>query len=202
MSVKGYKFLERYVDDDYETVTLYFKAPKNTFKEMSKSKLSIEFPDDELDISEASVQVGPMLDYGTVTDWYDVKLTYEQIEELVDLALKTEKEQWAKKIISKIKKSGWSVYKGNDDYYSFGKYTPYGQNFNFSVEIGNSLEEFANNVYDYYEDFDVSYEAYLWLDCDGHGKNGAPYEMIDVYNDIKCCEQFIYELYELIKEEI
>lgn len=202
MSVKGYKFLERYIDNDYETVTLYFKAPKNTFKEISKSKLSIEFPDDELDISEASVQVGPMLDDGTVTGWYDVKLTYELIEELVDLALKTEKEQWVKKIISKIEKSGWSVYKEDEECYCFGKYTPAGQDFSFSVEIGDSLQDFVDNVYDYYEDYDVSYEAYLWLDQDGHGKNGAPHEMIDVYNDMKCCEQYIYDLYELIKEEM
>lgn len=33
--------------------------------------------------------------------------------------------------------------------------------------------------------FDISEEAYLWLDSSGHGTNGAPYDMRDVYEDFE-----------------
>ena len=42
-------------------------------------------------------------------------------------------------------------------------------------------------------DYDVSYETYLWLDNTGHGKNGAPYELEDILEDIKACEQYIQD---------
>ena len=50
------------------------------------------------------------------------------------------------------------------------------------------------NLRDYINDFDVSYEAYLWLDDTGHGRNGAPYEMIDVYEDMEECLHNMEEL--------
>lgn len=31
----------------------------------------------------------------------------------------------------------------------------------------------------------MSYETYLWLDSNGHGKNDAPYDMKDVYEDVE-----------------
>ena len=41
-----------------------------------------------------------------------------------------------------------------------------------------------------------SYIIYLWLDETGHGRNGAPYDMIDIYNDMLECESIIEELIE------
>lgn len=35
------------------------------------------------------------------------------------------------------------------------------------------------------DSFDVSEEAMLWLDSSGHGTNGAPYDMKEVYEDIE-----------------
>lgn len=35
------------------------------------------------------------------------------------------------------------------------------------------------------KEYDVSYETYLWLDDEGHGSNGAPYDMKDVYEDME-----------------
>ena len=54
----------------------------------------------------------------------------------------------------------------------------------------------------YYNDFDVSYEAYLWLDNTGHGTNGAPHDMKAVYEDMEECEGFIYELYQVVDKYI
>lgn len=104
------------------------------------------------------------------------------------------------RLLDKIKANGWSISDyGNGSFY-FSKYSPAGQDFGFEVE-GDDLDELASNIYNYYDDFDVSYETYLWLDESGHGKNGAPYDMKDLYEDMQACEDFIMELYEIIKEE-
>ena len=57
-----------------------------------------------------------------------------------------------------------------------------------------------HNLYSVYEDFDVSSEAYLWLDSDGHGTNGAPYDMKDLYEDFEACESAIYDLWEYLRD--
>lgn len=103
-------------------------------------------------------------------------------------------------IQDKIEEHDFSIYFEGDGMYDFGKYSGEGQDFHFCIDIGNNYEEFANNILEYYEDFDPSEEASLWLDDTGHGKNGAPYRMIDVYNDMVECRGFIYELYEIVKE--
>lgn len=104
------------------------------------------------------------------------------------------------KLLDKIKANGWSISDYGDNTFYFSKYSPAGQDFGFEIE-GNDLDEITSNIYQYYDDFDVSYEAYLWLDNTGHGNNGAPYDMKDLYEDMQACEDFIIELYEIIKEE-
>ena len=103
-------------------------------------------------------------------------------------------------IISKIEENDFTVDLEGGGRYRFGKYSSEGQDFSFVVDIGNTYKELATNILEYYYTFDPSAEAYLWLDDTGHGKNGAPYEMIDVYNDMVECRGFIYDLYEIVKE--
>lgn len=105
------------------------------------------------------------------------------------------------KLINKIEDNGYCVTDYKNGSFYFSKYSPAGQDFGFEVE-GEDLDELASNIYNYYDDFDVSYETYLWLDDNGHGCNGAPYDMKDLYEDMQTCEEYIYELYEIIKEEI
>ena len=51
------------------------------------------------------------------------------------------------------------------------KYTFYGQDFKFSVELENDdMEAFIDNIHEYYENFDVDKEAYIWIGSDGHSK--------------------------------
>ena len=95
----------------------------------------------------------------------------------------------------------WGIDYNDDGTIYFSKYSPAGQDFGFEVG-GTSLEELAENIYNYYEGYDVSYEASLWLDESGHGRNGAPYDMKDLYEDMEACEQMILELYNIIKEAI
>ena len=92
---------------------------------------------------------------------------------------------------------GWNV-EIQDNIVTFQRYSTYGQDFSFSLDVAETSDEFVDNLYNYYSEFDVSYEAYLWLDNTGHGTNGAPYEMIDVYNDMAECEAEICELWRKI----
>lgn len=80
-------------------------------------------------------------------------------------------------------------------YVELSFFSPEGQDCSLSIEKGNNIECFCNNIYDYYDNFDVSYETYLWLDSDGHGSNGAPYDMKDVYEDMAWCQDKIYDIY-------
>ena len=84
---------------------------------------------------------------------------------------------------------------------SFEKYSPAGQDFYFEVSVPNEEDEdtFYENVADaiftYWDDFDVCYETYIWLDETGHGRNGAPYDMMDVYKDMEACKTMIHDLW-------
>lgn len=105
----------------------------------------------------------------------------------------------SKKLIDKIKEHDFSVYE-DERGYDFRKYSSAGQDFGFYIDKQKTLADFTNEILQYYNGYDPSEEAYLWIDDTGHGKNGAPYEMIDVYNDMVECKDFIYELYEIILE--
>ena len=111
------------------------------------------------------------------------------------------------KIYEIAEREGWQVdYSYTDEQetevtFSFEKYSPAGQDFYFEVSVPNDDEEdiFYDNVADaiftYWEDFDVCQETYIWLDENGHGKNGAPYDMSDVYKDTESCEKMIDDLW-------
>lgn len=105
-----------------------------------------------------------------------------------------------KKLIKAIENAGFSVSKDDNNMYDFGKYSSAGQDFHFHVDTGECLGDFLCNIFAYYQGFDVSEETYYWLDDTGHGKNGAPYDMRDIYNDMEECEGFIDELYEIVRE--
>ena len=78
----------------------------------------------------------------------------------------------------------------------FSKRSSCGRDFSFEiiVEEDDNMIDIWRSLQSYCDDFDVSAEAYLWLDETGHGKNGAPFEMIDVYKDMEECKKFVCEL--------
>lgn len=85
--------------------------------------------------------------------------------------------------------------------FTFSKYTPAGQDFSFSVTMqDDDLDSLIGNIKEYYDNFDVDEEAYLWLDETGHGKNGAPYRMKDVVEDMEEAEKMIDRLLDSILE--
>ena len=110
------------------------------------------------------------------------------------------------KIIEVAEANGWSVYIEDESEgnicFDFGKYSPAGQDFHVSAELeNNEPDTLTDNLYARYSDFDVSSETYLWLDNDGHGKNGAPYDMKDLYEDIEACQEMIMDLYNIFNNE-
>ncbi len=75
-------------------------------------------------------------------------------------------------------------------------YSPAGRDVcvEFTFEEGTTKKQIHSEFESYYESYDVSYETYLWLDWDGHGKNGAPYEMEGVLIDSQWVENELSEL--------
>lgn len=100
---------------------------------------------------------------------------------------------------------GWNVdfsepQNGKTDV-NFAKYTSYGQDFNFSVKLeDDDMEAFIDNIHEYYENFDVDEEAYIWIGSDGHGKNGAPYHIADIVKDMEEAEVMMADLYEAFRQ--
>ena len=110
------------------------------------------------------------------------------------------------RIVEIAEENGWKVdvesNDGDNFSYEFSQGSPAGQDFSFEVEMeDNDVYALLNNIKDYYDNYDCSYEAYLWLDKTGHGTNGAPYDMKDVYEDMESCEKMTFELWKLLSEE-
>ena len=112
------------------------------------------------------------------------------------------------KVIEIAEENGFSadIYNNREDeeeyYFEFGKCSDCGRDFTFDIFFNTltDISDIADKIYEYYENFDVSYETYIWLDNFGHGMNGAPDDMLDAYNDTKQCEGFIEELYNAIQD--
>lgn len=103
-------------------------------------------------------------------------------------------------LIEAIEANDWAIKTYDDGFVIFSKFSPAGQDFFIEAELPDNLEDLYDDIMERYECYDPSEEAYLWLDNTGHGKNGAPYEMGDVYNDMVTCGNYIHELACLISE--
>lgn len=93
------KFEERFVNDELETVTLYFIAPKewlgNLFPEAVHAEISVEYPIAHPEARYASIMISPTKEDkdGCFEDyeWCDLTASPEEIESLMILAEKEEK---------------------------------------------------------------------------------------------------------------
>ena len=94
---KNIKFDESYINKEYDSITLYFIAPKELFnpididEETESVEISVECPREYISANYASVEYSPTkynveeecyIDY----DWRVVDLPYEEIEALIKLA--------------------------------------------------------------------------------------------------------------------
>lgn len=96
-----------------------------------------------------------------------------------------------------IESEGWSIEQEKENEYRVGKFSPAGQDFSIIMR-GDTDADFAESIYAAYEAFDPSTEAYAWLDESGHGKNGAPHDMLEVVTDMNYCKDEIYRLYQAV----
>lgn len=84
---------ERYNDDEYNTTTLYFKAPKEmlrrAYRDVIDATISVEFPSDNPIPAYCSVMMSPTGSDFSDYDWTDYTLSYSDIQKLLDLADKT-----------------------------------------------------------------------------------------------------------------
>ena len=115
-------------------------------------------------------------------------ITEEQIQRITDIA----------------QEKGWSISVEDENktsiQFEFQRYTKYGQDFLFNADMqGEDIDSLIANVKEYYEGFDADSEAYLWLDGNGHGKNGAPYRMKDVLADMEAAEGMVCKLLEAVR---
>lgn len=100
---------------------------------------------------------------------------------------------------------GWHVnagiyYKKQESEFAFGKFSPAGRDFSFTVSMKcANINSLIEAIEDYYESFDVDYETYIWLDQFDHGRNGAPYRMRAVLDDMEATEKMIGELLDAIQ---
>ena len=103
-----------------------------------------------------------------------------------------------KKMIKVAEKLDWSV-NVRENEFTFEKFSPAGQDFILSITADN-LEEAIEKIQNRCNGFDCSEEAYLWLDNTGHGKNGAPYDMKDLYEDMESCLEMMEELHDELEK--
>lgn len=109
-----------------------------------------------------------------------------------------------KRIIDISQYAGWNVEADDKELsnvqFDFQRYTKFGQDFNFGVNMLNgNIDSLISNIEHYYEGFDPDYEASLWIGEDGHGKHGAPYHIKDIVTDMEDAEDKIYELIETLR---
>lgn len=75
------------------------------------------------------------------------------------------------------------------------KYSPQDQDFIVPIWFETDNEcDFADRLEEYWRDFDPSEEAINWVGPDGHGTNGAPYDLQDIINDMVDCKEKLREL--------
>ena len=104
-----------------------------------------------------------------------------------------------KYLLDETERLDYSVEQEDGNVFLISTFSPAGQDCNASIDTEDNAELFINNIRAYAEDFDVSFETYLWLDSNGHGRNGAPYDMKDVYEDMKWWQNSLEKLANILE---
>lgn len=111
-----------------------------------------------------------------------------------------------KKIVKWMETAGWTTRRWKTDAYicyEISKSTPAGGDDSISIEIKEDRKDlFIQGLEDWIRGYDVNEETYIWLDEFGHGKNGAPYDMMDIYMDKKAFLSMAEELLDELKKRL
>lgn len=86
--------------------------------------------------------------------------------------------------------------------YEFECWTSCGGDFVFDIVLNPEFEpiDFMKELLYFTDGFDPDYETYIWLDSDGHGKNGAPYHIKDLLKDNEERLEILNNLYDTLQE--
>lgn len=82
----------------------------------------------------------------------------------------------------------WNVYESKDDI-EFEKYSPAGEDFFFSVNKSNYLDE----IIEYSESFDPDEHAEMWVNC-MHSVKGVPQSIRTLIEDADAIKEMLLEL--------
>ena len=104
-------------------------------------------------------------------------------------------------ILEEIRNQNFITGKEDDEFYRIGKISPQGQDCYISVSLGKNINGFVENIKEA-SDLDVSYETYLWLDSEGHGTAGSPYDMKDCYEDMEWWKKQLESLVEVLENKL
>lgn len=74
------------------------------------------------------------------------------------------------KIIEAAEKLDWTVKEYEDGTAEFSQYSPAGEDFSFTVNAENAAQE----IYEYYDNFDVDDHIEMWVEAKQNGVAGVP----------------------------
>lgn len=74
------------------------------------------------------------------------------------------------KIIEAAEKLDWTVKEYQDGTAEFSQYSPAGEDFSFTVNTENAAQE----IYEYYDNFDVDDHIEMWVEAKQNGVAGVP----------------------------
>ena len=99
------------------------------------------------------------------------------------------------RIIDAAEELGWTVHEYSDGTVEFSQYSPAGEDFSFTVDAANVADEISN----YYLDFDPEEHVTMWLNAKQGGVSGVPsvYELVHDADEI---ESMLEDLAIRIKE--
>lgn len=85
--------------------------------------------------------------------------------------------------------------------------SPEGQDVFCEIELDTKanaarIKELVRELQCYADNFDPDEEAALWIGPDGHGKNGAPYHIRDLIEDMDWCDKFWQDVAEYAAKNI
>lgn len=101
---------------------------------------------------------------------------------------------------AKLDEICWSAYENEKDI-DFSTCTAFGGDIDIVIDKGKNLIDLAHNIYEYWNNYDVSYETSFWIGEDGHGINGAPYDLKNIYENFEKVKSMINDLYNVINEK-
>lgn len=131
-----------------------------------------------------------------------------ELWELQDLTIRQRSiKQLVDKIITIAQQEGWAVYNYSTDFaeleLEFSKYSRAGQDFIFCVHAtSGAIHDFLNEMEKYIDGYDPEEVALLWIGDDGHGKNGAPYHIADIVNDMIDCKNNMQALFNVLTNKL